>query len=70
MTPSNAKVLVADVRHVASVKATHMSSAKATHVASAKAAHMAPATTTVPSPSAAAGLRARGKKATGKHCAC
>jgi hypothetical protein len=70
MTPSNAKVLVADVRHVACTKATHVTSTKTAHVASAKAAHMAPATATVPSASAAAGLCARGKKAAGKHCAC
>jgi hypothetical protein len=63
MTPSNAKVLVADVRHVASAKAANVTSTKATHMAAA-------ATTTVPSATAAAGLCARGKKATGKHCAC
>jgi hypothetical protein len=64
MTPSNAKVLVADVRHVASAKAANVTSTKATHMAAAAT------TTTVPSATAAAGLCARGKKATGKHCAC
>jgi hypothetical protein len=84
MTSSNAKVLVADVRHVTSAevtdvtfaktanattaKATHVSSAKATHVATAKAAHVASATTTVSS--AAAGLCTGGKQAAGKHRAC
>jgi hypothetical protein len=54
----------------ACAKATHVTSTKTTHVASAEAAHMAPATTTVPAAAAAAGLRARGKKAAGKHRAC
>ena len=51
---SNAKALVADVRHGTCTKASN--------VASAKAAHMAAATST-----AASGLCTRGKKAPGKH---
>jgi hypothetical protein len=85
MAPSNAKVLVADMRQVACVKATdvtstkasnataaeaaHVTSTKATHVASAKAAHVASAAT-VASATATAGLCTRGKKAAGKHRAC
>jgi hypothetical protein len=73
-------VLVADVRHVTSAKATDVGSAKATHVtsteathmASAEAAHVAAATTTMSSATAAAtaGLCTRGKKASGKHRTC
>jgi hypothetical protein len=83
--PSKAKVLTADVRHPAdadatdaiftktsdatATKASHVTSAKATHMASAKASH-APATVSSATTTAAAGLRPRGKKATGKHGAC
>jgi hypothetical protein len=56
-------------------KATHVTSTEATYVASAEAAaHVTSAetATTVSSATtaAAAGLCTRGKKATGKHCAC
>ena len=54
---SNAKALVADVRHGTSTKASN--------AASAKAAHMAAATST-----AASGLCTRGKKAPGQYGAC
>jgi len=54
---SNAKALVADVRHGTCTKASN--------VASAKAAHMAAATST-----AASGLCTRGKKAPGEYGAC
>jgi hypothetical protein len=56
-------------------QATHVTSTKAAHTSSTKAAHVAPAAhaTTVSSATttaAAAGLRARGKKAAGKQCGC
>jgi hypothetical protein len=86
MTSSNAKVIVAHVRHVTcakapdlssaeaadvgSAKATRVTPAKATHVTSTKATHMASATTTVSSATTAAGLCTRGNKAAGKQCAC
>jgi hypothetical protein len=82
--PSNAKVLTADVRHLANTgatdaistktsdatatKASHVTSTKATHMASAKASHAA--TTVSSAATAAAGLCPRGKKAAGKHGAC
>jgi hypothetical protein len=61
-------VLVAEVRQLASAKATDVTSTKATHVASAKAAH---ASATVSSATAAAaGFSTRGKKAARKQGAC
>jgi hypothetical protein len=82
--PSNARVVVADARHVAGVKATHgptakasnATAAKATHVATAEPTHVstAEATTHVTSAAttatASAGLCARSSKAEGKHRAC
>jgi hypothetical protein len=83
--PSDAKVLVVDVRHGTGVKAigvdfakaanattaetAHVASAKATHVASAKATHTA---TTVPSAAATAtpGLCTGSKQAPGQYCGC
>jgi hypothetical protein len=50
-------------------KATHMTSTKATHVASAKPTH-ASATVSAATATAAAGLCPRGNKAAGKNCAC
>jgi hypothetical protein len=71
---------MADMRQVACVKATDptitkacdATTAEATHVAAAEAAHMAAAKAThvASSAAAAAGLRTRGQKAAGKHCAC
>jgi hypothetical protein len=59
---------------VASAEAAHMASAEAAHVASAEATTtVASATTTVSSASAATATgicSTRGKKASGKHCAC
>jgi hypothetical protein len=60
----------AKATHVTAVKATHVTSTKATHVASAKAAHAAATMSSASAASAAAGLRTRGKKATGKQGAC
>jgi hypothetical protein len=80
MAPSAAEVTVAHARHVASAKAAHVTSAKAADVASAKATHVTSAkaaahvasatTTTVPSTTAAAGLRISSNKAAGKQCTC
>jgi hypothetical protein len=83
MPPSNAKVLVVDVRHATcaqangmiyakasnatAAKATYVASAKATHVASTKAA--AHAAPTVAAAATASGLCARCKKASGEQCA-
>jgi hypothetical protein len=83
--PSNAKVLTADVRHLANTdatdaistktsdatatKASHVTSTEAAHMASAKASH-APATVSSATTAAAAGLCPRGKKAASKHGAC
>jgi hypothetical protein len=71
---------MADVRDVATAKATDVTSAKATdatpakaaHVAAAKPAHVSPATATTMSPptAAAPGLCTGGKKAAGKHRTC
>jgi hypothetical protein len=79
-------VLTADVRHLAdadatdaiftktsdatATKASHVTSAKATHMASAKASHAPATVSSAATAAAAAGLRPRGKKATGKHGAC
>jgi hypothetical protein len=67
-----ADVASAKAAHVTSAKAADVASAKATHVTSAKAAaHVASATTTtVPSTTAAAGLRISSNKAAGKQCTC
>jgi hypothetical protein len=68
-----ADVASAKAADVASAKAADVASAKAAHVTSAKAAaHVASAatTTTVPSATAAAGLRISGNKAAGKQCTC
>jgi hypothetical protein len=78
MTSSNAKVIVAHMRHPICAKAPDMSfakapdvgSAKATHVTPAKAAHVASATTTVSAATAAAGLCTRGNKTAGKQRTC
>jgi hypothetical protein len=70
MTSSNAKVIVAHVRHVTCAKAPDVGSAKATHVTSTKATQVASATTTVSSAATAAGLCTRGNKAARKQCAC
>jgi hypothetical protein len=61
-----ADVIATKAPNAIAAEATHVSSTEAAHVASAEAA------TTVPSAAtpAAAGLRTRGKKAAGKHCAC
>jgi hypothetical protein len=78
-------VIVVQARHVTAAEATHVistnstdssnatgvkaaahaTSTEAAHVTSAKAAHP----TTMSSAASAAGLRTRGKKAAGKHCA-
>jgi hypothetical protein len=81
--PSNAKVLVVDVRHGTRVKAigmdfakaantttaetAHVASTKATHVASSKAAHTATVSSTA---ATASGLCTRSQKAPSEHCAC
>jgi hypothetical protein len=81
MTSSDAKMSVAHARHVASAKASEVSCAKASDVTAAKAAHVtsteaaataeaAPTVSSTTSASAASGLRTRGQKAAGKHCAC
>jgi hypothetical protein len=59
--------IAAEAAHVSSTEATHVSSTEAAHVASAEAATTVPSATAA---AAAAGLRTRGKKAAGKHCAC
>jgi hypothetical protein len=59
--------------HVTPAEATDVASTEAAHVTSAKTTHVAPAahtTTAMSAAATAAGLRVRGKEATGKHCAC
>jgi hypothetical protein len=83
MTSSRAKVFVIHVGHaiqakttdVISTKTSHATAAKAVHVTSTEATHVtsaeaAAAVSSATAAAAAAGLRTRGKKAAGKHCAC
>jgi hypothetical protein len=64
-------VVSTETSDATAAQATHATAAKVTHtgtdVTSAKAAHTATVASTA---TAAPSLRARGKKAAGKHCAC
>jgi hypothetical protein len=85
MMPSNAKVSCVNMRHATrantvDAETADVTNAQASHVASVKAAHTGTdvtaakaskaATVSSAATATAPGLRARGKKAAGKHCAC
>jgi hypothetical protein len=67
---SNAKVLVADMRHLTCAESTDVTFTEAGHVASAKTADVATPTTPMSSATAAAGLCTGGNQAAGKQYAC